>query len=70
MWLGVAAAVVCTIPVVLHDRAIFGLRLSNMQLLNLSLTQVNLMLITLLGALSLNYLTGIAGLVSIGSAAF
>ena len=70
VWLAVAAVAVCFIPVVLNDRAIFGWRLSNMQLLNLSLTQLNLMLITLMGALSLNYLTGIAGLVSIGHAAF
>jgi len=70
LWLALAALVACYLPVVLNDRAIFGIRLSNMQLLNISLTQVNLMLITLLGALSLNYLTGVAGLVSIGHAAF
>ena len=64
------AALLCYLPIVLNDRAILGYRLSNMQLLNISLTQVNLMLITLLGALSLNYLTGIAGLVSVGHAAF
>ena len=71
-WLGVAAAlaILAYLPFVLQDRAVLGLRLSNLQLLNLSLTQINLMLITLLGALSLNYLTGIAGLVSIGHAAF
>ena len=66
----VGVAVLCYLPFVLSDRAIFGIRLSNMQLLNVGLTQVNLMLITLLGALSLNYLTGVAGLVSIGNAAF
>lgn len=70
LWLALAAAVLCYLPVVLNDRAILGVRLSNMQLLNIGLTQTNLMLITLLGALSLNYLTGIAGLVSIGHAAF
>lgn len=64
------AALLCYLPFVLGDRAIFGVRLTNMQLLNVGLTQVNLMLITLLGALSLNYLTGVAGLVSIGHAAF
>ena len=58
------------LPTVLTERAIFGIPLSNMQLLNLGLTQVNLMLIAMLGALSLNYLTGCAGLVSIGHAAF
>lgn len=71
-WLCYAAgvALLCYLPVLLTDRAIFGVRLSNMQLLNIGLTQVNLMLIMMLGALSLTYLTGSAGLVSIGHAAF
>ena len=68
--LAVVLALLCYLPVLLTDRTIFGVRLSNMQLLNLGLTQVNLMLITMLGALSLNYLTGSAGLISIGHAAF
>ncbi len=58
------------LPTLLTERTIFGERLSNMQLLNLGLTQINLMLIAMLGALSLNYLTGCAGLISIGHAAF
>jgi branched-chain amino acid transport system permease protein len=71
-WLGAAllVAFACYLPVVLTDRAILGVRLSNMQLLNLGLTQINLMLIAMLGALSLNFLTGCAGLISIGHAAF
>ena len=71
-WLGglLLVAVLCYLPVVLTDRAIFGMRLSNMQLLNLGMSQINLMLIAMLGALSLNYLTGCAGLFSIGHAAF
>lgn len=70
-WIGRAffVAAVLYLPVVLTDRAIFGIALSNMQLLNLGLTQINLMLIAMLGALSLNYLTGCAGLISIGHAA-
>ena len=68
--LAVVLALLCYLPVVLTERHVFGIRLSNMQLLNLGLTQVNLMLITMLGALSLNYLTGSAGLISIGHAAF
>lgn len=70
MWAIVSVALLAYLPVVLTDRAIFGLRLSNMQLLNIGLTQVNLMLIAILGSISLNYLTGCAGLVSIGHAAF
>ena len=63
-------ALLLYLPFVLTDRAAFGVRLSNMQLLNLGLTQINLMLIAALGALSLTYLTGVAGLISIGHAAF
>ena len=70
LWLLGAVALLGYLPVVLTDRAIFGFQLSNMQLLNLGLTQINLMLIAMLGALSLNYLTGCAGLISIGHAAF
>jgi branched-chain amino acid transport system permease protein len=49
------------LPMLLTERAILGVPLSNMQLLNLGLTQINLMLIAMLGALSLNYLTGCCG---------
>ena len=58
------------LPFVLTQRAAFGYRLSNVQLLNLGLSQIDLMLIAMLGALSLNFLTGCAGLISIGHAAF
>src|SRR6476659_10134982 len=70
VWIALAIAFLCYVPFVLTDRAAFGVRLSNMQLLNLGITQINLMLIAILGALSLNYLTGCAGLISIGHAAF
>lgn len=63
-------AVLLYLPFVLHTRVLFGVRLSNMQLLNLGLAQVNLMLISMIGAVSLNFLTGCAGLVSVGHAAF
>ena len=71
-WLGAALflAFLIYLPNVLIHRAAFGFRLTNTQLLNLGLTQINLMLIAMLGALSLNYLTGSAGLISIGHAAF
>jgi branched-chain amino acid transport system permease protein len=69
-WTIVVIALLCYVPVLLTERSIFGVRLSNMMLLNLGLSQVNLMLIAMLGALSLNYLTGSAGLISIGHAAF
>lgn len=72
-WLALAVigvAALLYLPTLLTERTLFGVRLSNMQLLNLGMSQVNLMLISMLGALSLNYLTGCAGLVSIGHAAF
>lgn len=71
-WIGplIGIALLCYLPILLTDRSIFGIRLSNMQLLNIGLSQVNLMLIAMFGALSLTYLTGCAGLVSIGHAAF
>ncbi len=69
VWRVVFVAALFYLPVVLTERAIFGIHLSNVQLLNLGLTQINLMLIAMLGALSLNYLTGCAGLISIGHAA-
>ncbi len=68
-WSALALAALVYLPVLLTDRSLFGVRLSNMQLLNLSLTQINLMLIAMLGALTLNFLTGCAGLISIGHAA-
>ena len=58
------------LPYILQTRSAFGYRLTNMQLLNVGLAQVNLTLIAVIGAVSLNYLTGCAGLVSIGHAAF
>jgi len=70
LWWALAAAALLYLPILLTERQIFGFRLSNMMLLNIGLSQVNLMLITMLGALSLNYLTGSAGLISIGHAAF
>lgn len=65
-----AAALLIYLPFVLQHRMAFGFRLSNLALLNVGLAQVNLTLISVIGAVSLNYLTGCAGLVSVGHAAF
>jgi branched-chain amino acid transport system permease protein len=70
LWLLLWAAILAYLPVLLTERAVLGIVMTNKQLLNLGLTQINLMLISMLGALSLNYLTGCAGLISIGHAAF
>lgn len=64
------AAALIYLPFLLTERAVFGVPLSNGMLLNLGITQINLMLIFMLGALSLNFLTGCAGLISIGHGAF
>jgi branched-chain amino acid transport system permease protein len=66
----VALGALAYLPFILQTRSAFGVRLSNMQLLNVGLAQVNLTLIAIIGAVSLNFLTGCAGLVSIGHAAF
>lgn len=58
------------LPVLLTQRSLFGVRLSNWQLLNLGLAQINVALIMMLGAISLTFLTGCAGLISIGHGAF
>ena len=70
LWLLFWAGILAYLPTLLTERALFGIPLSNTQLLNLGMSQINLMLISMLGALSLNYLTGCAGLISIGHAAF
>jgi branched-chain amino acid transport system permease protein len=58
------------LPFVLESRTVFGHRVGNMALLNLGLAQVDLTLVSIIGAVSLNFLTGCAGLVSVGHAAF
>jgi branched-chain amino acid transport system permease protein len=70
LWIALGLAVLFYLPFVLNSRTAFGVRLSNMQLLNIGLGQVNLMLIAMLGSVSLTYLTGCAGLISIGHSAF
>lgn len=70
LWFVFWVAILVYLPTLLTERTLFGIPLTNTQLLNLGLTQINLMLISMLGALSLNYLTGCAGLISIGQAAF
>jgi branched-chain amino acid transport system permease protein len=71
-WLGrlLVLGALAWLPVLLTERSLFGIALPNALLLNLGMSQINLMLIAMLGALSLNYLTGCAGLISVGHAAF
>jgi len=68
-WMAIGIAVLVYLPFVFTSRSLFGVRLSNAQLLNVGMTQINMTLIAALGALSLTFLTGRAGLISIGHAA-
>ena len=63
-------ALLWIVPQVLDDRLFVNYYFSNNQLLGISLTQVNLALVAVLGALALNLLVGTTGLVSLGHAAF
>lgn len=69
-WLVVLVAALLYLPTVLQDRAIFGIGLTDTQLLGIGLAQVNFVLIALMGAVALNLLVGYTGLLSLGHAAF
>lgn len=69
-WVLVLIAALIYLPHVLQNREIFGIRLSHTQLLGMSLVQVNFALIAIIGAVSLNLLTGYTGLISLGHAGF
>jgi branched-chain amino acid transport system permease protein len=58
------------LPIVLLHQSIFGLGLSYQEMLGLNLPYLDLALLFMIGTIALNYLTGYAGLLSIGSAAF
>lgn len=58
------------LPFVFQSRSIFGVSLTNTQMLGMSLTQINFALIAVLGALGLNLLIGYTGQISLGNAAF
>lgn len=68
-WIVLAAALVY-LPFVFSSRTLFGIQLSNTQLLGMSLVQINFALIAVLGAVGLNLLIGYAGQISLGNAAF
>lgn len=62
--------VLAGLPFVLQARSIFGIKLTDAQLLGIGLPQVNIMLIAIMGAIALNLLVGMTGLISLGQAAF
>ena len=70
IWVVLLAAALCYLPFVLWNRSAFGIELSNHQLLNMGLSQVNSSLIAIIGAVGLNLLTGYTGLISLGNAGF
>lgn len=70
VWVVLLVAVVAYLPWVVSHKSAFGIELSKHALLNMNMTQVNIMLIVTVGALGLNLLTGYTGLISIGNAGF
>ncbi len=70
VWAILLVAVLLYLPWVVQQKTIFGLTLSKHALLNTNMTQLNITLIVLVGALGLNLLTGYTGLISIGNAGF
>jgi len=66
----IALAFVFLLPMVLLQHSLFGIPISDSQLLGIGLPQVNLTLIAIMGAISLNLLVGYTGLISLGHAAF
>lgn len=70
LWAVVLGAFLLQLPFVLDQRAVFGLPLSELQLLGIGLPQINFLLIAIIAAVALNLLIGSTGLISIGHAAF
>lgn len=58
------------VPRVFGDRLLFGYVFTDQQLLGIGLAQINVALIAVIGAMSLNFLVGNTGLISTGHAAF
>ena len=70
VWAVVLTAALLYLPWVVSHRSFLGLDLTRHMLLNMNMTQLNVTLIVLVGALGLNLLTGYTGLISIGNAGF
>lgn len=69
-WVIVLVLVTLYLPHVLTAHDVFGLSVTNNQVLGLSLSQINTTLITMIAAIALNVLTGYTGLISVGNAGF
>lgn len=70
IWAVLLGAALLYLPTVLTTRTLFGVGLSDVQLLGIGLAQVNFALIAVMAAVALNLLIGYTGLISIGHAAF
>lgn len=70
VWAVLLTGVLLYLPWVVAQHSLFGMALSNHALLDTNITEVNVTLIMVVGALGLNLLTGYTGLISIGNAGF
>jgi branched-chain amino acid transport system permease protein len=70
VWVIVLVLGLLYLPWVVDARSAFGIELTKHQMLNIDMTQLNTMLILLVGALGLNLVTGYTGMISIGNAGF
>lgn len=70
VWVAVVASALVYLPWVITRRSLLGVHLTEHETLNMNMTQINLSLIAIVGALGLNLLTGYTGLISLGNAAF
>lgn len=68
-WWVALAVVLLYAPFVFQNRELFGVSLTNDQLLGMSLVQINFALIAVIGAIGLNLLIGYTGQISLGNAA-
>jgi branched-chain amino acid transport system permease protein len=66
----IAVALLILLPQIMTTRSIFGIPLTDAQLLGIGQSQINLVLISIMGAVALNLLVGYTGLISLGHAAF
>jgi branched-chain amino acid transport system permease protein len=69
-WILILVLGLLYVPHVLVTHSFFGSPLSNNQTLGLSMSQMNVALISIIAAVSLNVLTGYTGLISVGNAGF
>lgn len=70
VWIGLLVLFTLYIPHILTNSDFLGMTLSTNQTLGLGLNEMNVALISIIAAVSLNVLTGYTGLISVGNAGF